>query len=90
LPRRSALCLGHEHQIPDVDDKAHRLAENDDRIVTRNRVSQKCQTAKEAKPPECHRHNRVSIPLRYKPLHHEPRSEERLAEKAHDQPAVQA
>ena len=61
--RRAA---GDQHQVPDVDEQAHRLADDDDRVAAVDRVGQQGQAAEQAQPPEGDRAppSRASSPRR--------------------------
>jgi hypothetical protein len=78
--------FAHEHEIANVDKKAHSLTCDNHRVSSENRIGENRCTPQEAEPPKCDGNDRLAFPLRGQPLHQKPCGEEGLTQKAYRQP----
>src|SRR5690606_3155634 len=75
-----------EHEVPEIDEDAERLTEDEDRIAPVDGIGQKDQPAREREVPEHDRHHRPARPFRGNPLDEEAAGEHELAEQAEGDP----
>jgi phosphate:Na+ symporter len=87
--RCAAAVLHDQHDVSDVDDRRHRLAEDDHRLTLGDAVDQRHQPASHREEPERHRHHALSGALARNPLHQETGGEQQLRDQPEGQPEIE-
>src|SRR5512139_796869 len=79
------LLPADEVEVPEIDQEAHPLADDEDRVLPDDRVGQEQGAPPDAEIPERHGDDALLVLLGVKPLDEEPHEEKRLAREPQDE-----